>query len=164
MIFHLVQSQNGRFLHGLGVIGYGKRMGNKKPHKIMRFFSIISGVVPTEGFEPPRLATHGPEPCASTNSATWAYPERMFLPVQLAGATLWQRMAILAGLAAKSIALRFPVKSANMALDSIFRRCCPVCGCFCLIFCWHGRFFNFSVKIYFLEAISLSYSQQGSYS
>lgn len=63
-----------------------------------------------------------------------------------------------------SIALRFPVKSANMARDGVFRRCCPVCGCFCLIVCWRSRFFNFSVKIYFLEAISLSYSQQGSYS
>ena len=29
-------------------------------------------VVPTEGLEPPHLAAHGPEPCASTNSATWA--------------------------------------------------------------------------------------------
>ena len=29
--------------------------------------------VPTEGLEPPHLAAHGPEPCASTNSATWAY-------------------------------------------------------------------------------------------
>src|ERR1700750_531407 len=29
-------------------------------------------LVPTEGLEPPRLAAHGPEPCASTNSATWA--------------------------------------------------------------------------------------------
>src|SRR5436305_11130766 len=33
----------------------------------------LSGrVVPTEGLEPPHLAAHGPEPCASTNSATWA--------------------------------------------------------------------------------------------
>ena len=30
-------------------------------------------VVPTEGLEPPHLAAHGPEPCASTNSATWAF-------------------------------------------------------------------------------------------
>ena len=29
-------------------------------------------LVPTEGLEPPHLTTHGPEPCASTNSATWA--------------------------------------------------------------------------------------------
>src|SRR5471032_852166 len=35
--------------------------------------SCVSGrVVPTEGLEPPHLAAHGPEPCASTNSATWA--------------------------------------------------------------------------------------------
>lgn len=31
-------------------------------------------MVPTEGLEPPHLAAHGPEPCASTNSATWALP------------------------------------------------------------------------------------------
>lgn len=30
-------------------------------------------VVPTEGLEPPHLSEHGPEPCASTNSATWAF-------------------------------------------------------------------------------------------
>jgi hypothetical protein len=31
-----------------------------------------TALVPTEGLEPPHLAAHGPEPCASTNSATWA--------------------------------------------------------------------------------------------
>jgi hypothetical protein len=29
-------------------------------------------MVPRRGLEPPRLAAHGPEPCASTNSAIWA--------------------------------------------------------------------------------------------
>ena len=29
-------------------------------------------LVPRRGLEPPRLAAHGPEPCASTNSAIWA--------------------------------------------------------------------------------------------
>jgi hypothetical protein len=29
-------------------------------------------MVPTKGLEPLHLAAHGPEPCASTNSATWA--------------------------------------------------------------------------------------------
>ncbi len=29
-------------------------------------------VVPRRGLEPPHLAAHGPEPCASTNSAIWA--------------------------------------------------------------------------------------------
>ena len=29
-------------------------------------------LVPKRGLEPPHLAAHGPEPCASTNSATWA--------------------------------------------------------------------------------------------
>ena len=33
----------------------------------------FNNLVPTEGLEPPHLAAHGPEPCASTNSATWAY-------------------------------------------------------------------------------------------
>ena len=28
--------------------------------------------MPRRGLEPPRLAAHGPEPCASTNSAIWA--------------------------------------------------------------------------------------------
>ena len=28
--------------------------------------------MPRRGLEPPRRETHGPEPCASTNSATWA--------------------------------------------------------------------------------------------
>ncbi len=36
-------------------------------------------VVPTEGLEPPHLAAHGPEPCASTNSATWALLLRLLL-------------------------------------------------------------------------------------
>src|SRR5471030_2924336 len=36
------------------------------------FFCVSGRVVPTEGLEPPPLAAHGPEPCASTNSATWA--------------------------------------------------------------------------------------------
>lgn len=34
---------------------------------------VFADLVPTEGFEPPHLAAHGPEPCASTNSATWAF-------------------------------------------------------------------------------------------
>src|SRR5450830_1399325 len=33
-------------------------------------------LVPTEGLEPPHPKTHGPEPCASTNSATWALHQR----------------------------------------------------------------------------------------
>ena len=35
-------------------------------------WSYANSLVPRRGLEPPRLATHGPEPCASTNSATWA--------------------------------------------------------------------------------------------
>jgi hypothetical protein len=34
-----------------------------------RLFRIL---VPRRGLEPPHLAAHGPEPCASTNSAIWA--------------------------------------------------------------------------------------------
>ncbi len=34
-------------------------------------------VVPTEGLEPPHPKAHGPEPCASTNSATWATENRI---------------------------------------------------------------------------------------
>lgn len=83
-------------------------------------------MVPTEGFEPPHLSTHGPEPCASTNSATWAYPERMFLPsVDFSVQSFGRKITILAGLLAKSIALRFPVKSANMARAVFFRYGCP---------------------------------------
>ncbi len=29
-------------------------------------------MVPRRGLEPPHPKAHGPEPCASTNSATWA--------------------------------------------------------------------------------------------
>ncbi len=35
-----------------------------------RLFGIL---VPRRGLEPPHPKAHGPEPCASTNSATWAY-------------------------------------------------------------------------------------------
>ena len=41
----------------------------KKGPLARTFFKTL---VPTEGLEPPHLAAHGPEPCASTNSATWA--------------------------------------------------------------------------------------------
>src|SRR5690606_11272744 len=34
-------------------------------------------VVPRRGLEPPHLAAHGPEPCASTNSATWAHAAQL---------------------------------------------------------------------------------------
>ena len=46
-------------------------LGNKKPASSGLF--LCGSMVPTEGFEPPHLAAHGPEPCASTNSATWAF-------------------------------------------------------------------------------------------
>ena len=42
-----------------------------------RFYAAL--MVPTEGFEPPHLAAHGPEPCASTNSATWAFFQLLVL-------------------------------------------------------------------------------------
>ena len=40
-------------------------------------------VVPTEGLEPPHLAAHGPEPCASTNSATWATEDQHYKLIQV---------------------------------------------------------------------------------
>ena len=45
---------------------------NKKGRSFLndRPFGIL---VPRRGLEPPHPKAHGPEPCASTNSATWAY-------------------------------------------------------------------------------------------
>ena len=49
-------------------------MDAKKPRKSMNYEAhAVQYVVPRRGLEPPHLAAHGPEPCASTNSATWAY-------------------------------------------------------------------------------------------
>ena len=52
------------------------KLKRRNPEAITAQWSTLrkkSGrVVPTEGLEPPHLAAHGPEPCASTNSATWA--------------------------------------------------------------------------------------------
>ena len=54
---------------------------NKKPRRLkaLRGFPFTTLtvlpdylLVPKRGLEPPHLAAHGPEPCASTNSATWA--------------------------------------------------------------------------------------------
>ncbi len=67
-----------RFLPQSDVIGLmlkdNKFMGqqNKKgrPLRNDRPFGIL---VPRRGLEPPHPKAHGPEPCASTNSATWAY-------------------------------------------------------------------------------------------
>ena len=36
-------------------------------------------LVPKRGLEPPHPKAHGPEPCASTNSATWATSEARIL-------------------------------------------------------------------------------------
>ena len=36
-------------------------------------------LVPRRGLEPPHLAAHGPEPCASTNSAIWALRSANFI-------------------------------------------------------------------------------------
>lgn len=40
--------------------------------KTVDFSTVLNSLVPTEGLEPPHPKAHGPEPCASTNSATWA--------------------------------------------------------------------------------------------
>ena len=44
--------------------------GKSRPSCDDRPFGIL---VPRRGLEPPHPKAHGPEPCASTNSATWAY-------------------------------------------------------------------------------------------
>ena len=51
--------------------GVTRRRGTRQP------CCCILHLVPTEGLEPPHLAAHGPEPCASTNSATWALQEHL---------------------------------------------------------------------------------------
>src|SRR5471030_1203247 len=62
--------------HG-GTAVKGVQRNNVKMKKAADLFKgaaafLRNFVVPTEGLEPPHLAAHGPEPCASTNSATWA--------------------------------------------------------------------------------------------
>lgn len=53
--------------------GWNTVAGSKKQKTMqINIYMVDFGLVPTEGFEPPHLAAHGPEPCASTNSATWA--------------------------------------------------------------------------------------------
>src|SRR5690606_27897603 len=39
---------------------------------VIKSTNVAQKVVPRRGLEPPLLAEHGPEPCASTNSAIWA--------------------------------------------------------------------------------------------
>ena len=45
-------------------------LGTKKRDRSLA--RSISYMVPRRGLEPPHLTAHGPEPCASTNSAIWA--------------------------------------------------------------------------------------------
>ena len=45
------------------------RHKSKEPAFLRALWELL---VPRRGLEPPHLAAHGPEPCASTNSATWA--------------------------------------------------------------------------------------------
>ena len=45
----------------------------RKRSQNLRVFDTLFCMVPTEGVEPSFLAEHGPEPCASANSATSAY-------------------------------------------------------------------------------------------
>ena len=59
------------------------RVGSRT-HPTIKWYCLLlritaGRVVPTEGLEPPHLAAHGPEPCASTNSATWALKLRLLL-------------------------------------------------------------------------------------
>ena len=50
------------------------RAGRSSPSMVetCRADHLDRTMVPRKGLEPSRLAAHGPEPCASTNSATWA--------------------------------------------------------------------------------------------
>jgi hypothetical protein len=48
---------------------YG-RTKQKADHRKM--IGFLRNLVPRRGLEPPHPKAHGPEPCASTNSATWA--------------------------------------------------------------------------------------------
>ena len=58
---------------GVRVPPWAPQNSAKKPQTFMKSAAFLRNfVVPTEGLEPPHLAAHGPEPCASTNSATWA--------------------------------------------------------------------------------------------
>jgi hypothetical protein len=55
----------------------GKSSGKEpaRPENLVSLSRIYrKGMVPRRGLEPPLLAEHGPEPCASTNSAIWAAP------------------------------------------------------------------------------------------
>ena len=38
--------------------------------------------MPKTGLEPARLAAHAPETCASTNSATWAFPSSLYFKMR----------------------------------------------------------------------------------
>ncbi len=55
--------------------GYADWEAGKQKHRNCKQLRCF--LVPRRGLEPPRLAAHGPEPCASTNSATWAGGERL---------------------------------------------------------------------------------------
>ncbi len=46
--------------------------GTETPSNALVELTSSEVLVPRRGLEPPLLAEHGPEPCASTNSATWA--------------------------------------------------------------------------------------------
>ncbi|EAS48785.1 hypothetical protein SI859A1_03421 [Aurantimonas manganoxydans SI85-9A1] len=74
-----------------------------------------SQLVPRRGLEPPRLAAHGPEPCASTNSATWARR----------GALEGGRVAVNAVLRGIATAREFSVAVQRTSADGVvFRRRC----------------------------------------
>ena len=109
-----------------------RRLGEKSAASLRNF------VVPTEGLEPPHLAAHGPEPCASTNSATWALMLHMltrvgFVPDELAFHTAHQPgLAFLLCFRFSTLSLQETkiIEQSCAMSNVIFRKClknCPEC-------------------------------------
>jgi hypothetical protein len=66
----------GRSLFSITVLGRNKKRAD-------HFCDQLFFVVPRTGIEPAHLSIHGPEPCASTNSATWAFSGIEFSTLEL---------------------------------------------------------------------------------
>ena len=114
--------------------------GMKKAADSVKSLRLLCGilVVPTEGLEPPHLAAHGPEPCASTNSATWALMLHMlkrvgFVPDELAFHTAHQPgLAFLLCFRFSTLSLQETkiIEQSCAMSNVIFRKClknCPEC-------------------------------------
>ena len=121
-------------LFAFNVYGHEKsrRLGEKSAASLRNF------VVPTEGLEPPHLAAHGPEPCASTNSATWALMLHLlkrvgFVPDELAFHTAHQPgLAFLLCFRFSTLSLQETkiIEQSCAMSNVIFRKCLKNClGC-----------------------------------